>query len=270
MHSHSTSNGTGASATIKNLLQYPVRFETDYLISCSHEAGEWLFGKKACQSDRYLYLPNAINLDTYRFDASRRERYRRELGLNGCTVFGHVGRLNTAKNHRFLIEAFALIHQRNESAKLLLVGDGELREEISGLIRDAGLSGCVLMLGDRSDVPSLLQAMDVFLFPSLWEGLPVTVVEALASGLPCYVSDAITHDIDICDEVVRLPIDDVGVWADKVGGIVRPGRVDAIEDVRRSGFDITSSVRTLTSVYEDALRIAGKRKESRRSLGGAC
>lgn len=257
VHSHSTRNDGGAKALVKAALQCPVRFQADFFVGCSSEAGRWLFGKRAFESDRYVYLPNAIDLDLYRFDESRRAAVRAELGVGDALVFGHVGRLHESKNHDFLIEVFAGLREKFPGAVLLLVGEGPMRAHIEGLIEEKGLGNSVRMLGDRNDVPDLLQAMDAFLFPSRWEGLPVSVVEALASGLPCFISDTITHDVDICGDVRRLSIDDVCAW---VRAVDPKGRVDDTKEIKAAGFDIHDSAKTLMGLYEKAERLAEGRR----------
>lgn len=257
VHSHSTHNDGGAKMIVKALLQYPIRFQADFLVGCSSEAGRWLFGKRAFKSNRYVYLPNAIDLDRYCFDEEKRAAMRAELGIGDRLVFGHVGRLHESKNHDFLIEVFSGLRERFPSSVLLLVGDGPLRAHIEELIEEGGLGGSVLMLGDRPDVPNLLQAMDAFLFPSRWEGLPVSVVEALACGLPCYISDTITHDVDICEDVRRLSIGDASAW---VGSVVPKGRIDGRKAIKAAGFDIHDSARTLLGLYERAERLAEGRR----------
>ena len=257
VHSHSTRNDGNAKVLVKAALQLPIRYQADFLVGCSSEAGRWLFGKRAFESDRYVYLPNAIDLGRYRFDEEKRAAMRSMLGIGDGLVFGHVGRLHESKNHDFLIEVFEGLRKRFPGSVLLLVGDGPLHAHIEGLIEKKGLADSVLMLGDRSDVPDLLQVMDAFLFPSRWEGLPVSVVEALASGLPCYISDTVTHDVDICNDVRRLPIDDVNAWVEAVNP---KGRLDDGKAIRIAGFDIHDSVRTLVGLYEKAERLSERRR----------
>lgn len=257
VHSHSTRNDGGIKAVVKAALQYPIRFESDYFVGCSSEAGRWLFGERAFNSGRYLYLPNAIDIDRYIFNQKSRSRLREQLGLDGKLVFGHVGRLHESKNHGFLIDVFKGLKKKYPNSVLLLVGDGPLRSQIECAIKSEGLTDSIILLGNRSDVPALLQVMDVFVFPSKWEGLPVSVVEALASGLPCYISDTLTHDVDICDAVTRLPIDDPGVWTDSIS---LPCRINARHDIEAAGFDIHDSARKLVDLYVRAERLASERK----------
>ena len=255
VHSHSTSNGDGISAIVKTTLQYPARWLADYCVGCSSEAGNWMFGPRVCASSKYLYLPNAIDVSEYAFNKTARDNLRRELGLENVYLFGHVGRLHEAKNHKFLIKVFVELKKKYENSALVLVGDGPLRGEIESAIKELNMEDSILMLGDRSDVPVILSAFDSFLFPSQWEGLPVSVVEALAAGLPCYVSDSITHDIDISDRVKRLPIDSERAWLE---GVSLDERKDVTDRIVRHGFDIRQSVRTLMSLYDSAIRESGR------------
>ena len=88
-----------------------------------------------------------------------------------------------------MIEIFKEIQTKKENAILLLVGTGELKEEIQNQVKELGLEEQVRFLGVRSDVDQIMKCFDVFLFPSLFEGLPVTMVEAQAAGDLCIISD---------------------------------------------------------------------------------
>ncbi|MBQ9686741.1 MAG: glycosyltransferase family 1 protein [Oscillospiraceae bacterium] len=247
IHSHNTSNGSGMTAMVKNALQRPLRDQADILMACSTEAGEWLYGKKACQSDRFVFLPNAVDTRRFRPDEQRRRAARRELGLDGRLVIGHVGRFNEQKNHGFLLEAFKLVHDRNPRAALLLVGEGPLQLEMAQKAVDLGIAEDVIMTGNRNDVPELLAAMDVFAFPSLFEGLPVTLIEAQAAGLPCVISDAITRDVDISPLIERLPIDSAEAWADAL--LEKREHRDVTRDIVRAGFDVQASTQRISELY---------------------
>lgn len=101
-------------------------------------------------------------------------------------VFGNVGRLHEQKGHKFLLQAFARVTNR---ARLAIVGDGELRNELVILADELNIRDRVSFLGARSDICEFLTAIDVFVMPSLWEGQPIALLEALASGKPCIASD---------------------------------------------------------------------------------
>ena len=248
IHSHSTSNGEGFSSVVKKVLQFPLRYQADYLMACSKKAGIWLYGNRACNSEKYFFLPNAVDLEKYHINEQIRQEYRQLFGLGENLVFGHVGRFHESKNHPFLLETFAKIHRENENTILLLIGDGELRGMIEETVKRYGLEKAIVLLGLRRDVDNLLQAMDVLLFPSVWEGLPVTVIEAQAAGVPCIISDNITTDVDVTELVYRLPINDTIKWKDlALSGLQRK---DVSDKVKESGFDVKESARMLASFYE--------------------
>lgn len=253
VHSHSTSNGNGIKSKIKAVLQKPLTKQADYLFACSEISGKWLFGEDGIKQDNYFMIKNAIDAERYRFNLEVREKVRKQLGISNQTVYGHVGRLSEPKNHGFLLQVFQEIHHRNANTVLLIVGSGELESEINNTVKQYNLSDCVKLLGSRSDIPELMQAMDIFLFPSLWEGLPVTVVEAQAAGLPCLVSDAVTKEVFLSDAVQYLPITEgINVWVEKALSI-RNRFVNATDEVIRKGFDINSTARWLTDFYRGIL-----------------
>lgn len=250
IHSHSTSNGRGIKAYIKNFLQLPIRWESDYLFACSKISGEWLFGEKAVNGENYRMVKNAINTDAYRLNLSIRSEYRSILNVNGKTVYGHVGRLSEPKNHRFLLKVYRDILKVEPESVLLLVGEGACRAQIETWIKELDISENVIMTGSRNDIPQLLGAMDVFLFPSLWEGLPMTVIEAQAAGLPCLISDKITSEVGISAAVQYLPIDQgTDCWVE--GALRSVGkRFSVIENIKQSGFDVSISAKELESFYK--------------------
>lgn len=255
IHSHSTSTGGGVKGAVKSVMQLPLRRQADVLMACSLDAGEWLFGKRACQSERFVLLPNGIDIRRFALNPGTRRQYRQELGLEGKYVIGNVGRFYDVKNHTFLLDVFQKVHEKDESAVLLLVGVGPLQQEMAQKAVRLGIADQVIMTGNRDDVPELLGAMDVFAFPSLWEGLPMTVVEAQAAGLPCVLSDTITREVDVSPLVEYLPLGDAAQWADAL--LRRRERMDAMDAIRRAGFDIRSSAQKLTEIYTALDREAG-------------
>jgi glycosyltransferase involved in cell wall biosynthesis len=115
---------------------------------------------------------------------------RRELGLDpGRQYVACVARFHWVKDHRMLLEAFALVAARVPTADLLLIGDGDLRPEIEARVSEPDLAGRVRLLGVRMDVPRWLAASDVFALSSISEAASITLMEAMASGLPSVVTD---------------------------------------------------------------------------------
>ena len=156
-------------------------------------------------------------IDTSRFlEKFDKKEVRKSIGVpEKAFVIGNVGRFTYAKNHPFIIKVFEEVLKIKDNAHLLLVGDGELKEETMDLINSKGLSDKVSILSKRTDVNRLYQAMDIFLFPSNFEGLPLSVLEAQLSGLNCVVSERITPQVFVYNQVTVLKLsDDVSKWVD--------------------------------------------------------
>ena len=135
-------------------------------------------------------IPNGVDLERYEALPSK-VAIRAELGLDDddrIAVF--VGTLRPVKGVKYLIEAMSIIKHRCATARLLLVGDGEERQSIEGMVKELNLEDTVTFLGRMSNdkVPKHMAASDVFVLPSLSEGFPVTVLEAMATGLPVVAS----------------------------------------------------------------------------------
>jgi sugar transferase (PEP-CTERM/EpsH1 system associated) len=125
-------------------------------------------------------------------DLSRFRKTEKRANIDGFSspgdiVFGTVGRLQDVKEQWLLIEALAklpALSGRAGRAKLVIVGDGPMRERLEQTARTHGVSENVLFAGPSNDVPSWLQRFDVFGLPSRAEGISNTILEAMASGLP--------------------------------------------------------------------------------------
>ena len=251
IHSHSTSNGKGVKGMIKAMLQYPLRFVADEYFSCSEEAGRWLFGDKIVAGEHHYILKNAIDAAAYRYDEAVRRDYRQQLGLDGKYVFVHVGRFHPAKNHAFMLRVFQKIQKAESDTALLLLGDGDLRSEIEKQIEELGIQDAVMLLGNRNDVPKILQATDCMLFPSLWEGLGIVAVEAQATGMGCICSNQVPRLVKVTDDCWFLPLEEE-IWAENALEQFRrcqEQRQDTYDAIVASGFDIRSTAKWLGEFY---------------------
>ena len=134
---------------------------------------------------KFVAIPSGVRLEGFSESSVDPGRLKESLSIpEGCRVIGCVGRLTYPKGHRVLIEAAALLVQDIPHVRFLIVGDGELTEEIQSLVLAKGLKGNVSFLGWRDDVPDLLRIMDLFVLASLNEGMGRVLVEAMAAGRP--------------------------------------------------------------------------------------
>ena len=248
-HSHSSSQDKDLKYFIKLFYkQFIPKYATN-LFACGKQAGDWMFG-----GADYQIVNNAIDAPAYRFDPEVSRSVRASLALGeDAWVIGHVGRFSWPKNHSFLVDIFAQIHQKKPNARLLLVGEGDLRPQIQEKVRELGLEDVVIFTGIRKDVPNLMQAMDVFLFPSLYEGVPVTMVEAQAAGLPCYISDKVPIECKMTRLVCQISLDkSADEWAAEI--IAQPNLRDkeTVPQIQRAGYDIQSNAQWLQNFYMGA------------------
>lgn len=225
-------------------------FATDYA-ACSDAARVLLRGHG---KDAYV-MRNAIEPEDFAFSPEGRARVRAELGAGDATlVMGTLGRCAPQKNQAFLLDVAVELDKLGADYIIAIAGDGPLRADLEEQVRDRGLIGKVLTLGNRADARDLYSAFDCFVLPSLFEGLPVAAVEAQATGVPCLLSDTITREVAFGD-VTFLPISGARAWADEFladSGERKPADRGLL---RQSGYDINVEAARLVDFYR---AIAGR------------
>ena len=110
------------------------------------------------------------------------------------------------KNHTFILDVFNEIVKKMPDSYLVLVGDGELIEQVREKVVFLGLKDKVIILSHRNDIPEILRAFDIFLFPSIIEGFPITVAEAQVMNIRCIISDSITSECILSENTIPLSI----------------------------------------------------------------
>jgi glycosyltransferase involved in cell wall biosynthesis len=164
---------------------------TDVVVTVCDAARRDAIGRGIVPADKAVVVPNGIRVET--FQPVSRDMRERLLGLlelpNSTRVIGTVGRLNWAKDQLNLIRAFGQVHRQRADTALVLIGDGELRADLQQAALAEGVADRVRFLGDRNDVPELLQGLDMFVLSSLSEGYSMALLEACAVGLPMVATD---------------------------------------------------------------------------------
>lgn len=244
-----TRTGRGFVGEIIHVIFRPlVNLLTDVKIAPSKLAAQFMFGKNIM--DVHI-IKNGIKIDTFCFDKLKRKHIREKMGIDEPLI-GHIGRMAVQKNHMFLIRTF-YEYRRHHKAKLILVGEGSLKEKVKQEVERLGISDDVIFAGVRSDVPELLMAMDVFVFPSFWEGLPNSVIEAQATGLPCLISDRITNECKITKLVQFEKLDDPKKWAAEINKKLQEfrEREKFSSVVKENRYDICDSTDALLRCFFD-------------------
>ncbi len=244
-HSHNSSQDKNFKYIIKVFAKKFIPFFSTDLFACSKIAGEWMFGNY-----HFSIFNNAIDTSKFIYNKFIELEIRNQLNLTNNFVIGHIGRFNPQKNHDFLIDIFYEVYKCDNTAKLVLVGSGDLQKSIENKVEKYGLTDTVLFLGSRDDVHEILQAFDVFVFPSLYEGFPVTSVEAQAAGLPCIMSDTITPDCNISDDAYFLSLNESPeLWAKRILEFKNHNKKNNAEKIIQAGFDIKENAKWLENYY---------------------
>lgn len=247
-HSHNTATQTEnpLKKLYNSLEKKKIRRYATHLFACSDMAGQWLYGKG------FTVIPNAIDTEKFAFDPEKRVEVRQRLKIAPEeTVVGHMGRFCYQKNHGQLLRVFRALLQKVPNARLLLVGDGEIKDEIQAKCVEMGIADRVLFTGAVATPADYMQAMDCFVLPSHFEGLPMVMVEAQAAGLPILASDAVTAKSKLTPLVHFLPLQESDEkWAQTLTELATVGRHDYRTEIADKGFDIQVSAQKMQDFYE--------------------
>ena len=251
IHSHSTSNGKGLTSLIKNIMQYPLRYEADYYMACSKDSGKWLFGDSVVNNNKFNILKNAIDTDKFIFNENVRNQYRKDFGITNEKVFIQIGNYIKTKNHIFSIECFEKLMKIDTNCKLYFIGagGGAIQNSIIDVIKEKKLENNIILLGVRDDVNKLLQMADYYLMPSIYEGISLAAIEAQASGINCLLSDSVSKDVKITDNCKFLPLDS-DQWVIEMNKKI-PSRKNNYDLIVNAGYDINITANWLLNFYKE-------------------
>lgn len=253
IHSHNAGFEVENSFIRKAVIRFNkllMRICVTHYLACSQKAGEWMFG----DGSNFKIVHNAIDPTPYIFNKDKRDEVRESLNIKDKFVIGHVGRFTYQKNHEAVIEIFKEITLLNKDSVLLLVGnavdDTSFLDKAKHQVKELVLDDKVLFLGMRTDVPDLMQAMDIFLLPSHFEGLSLVGIEAQAAGLPSYFSQSITKELEITNLCHFIGLEkSPDVWAHEImkSGYIK--RNDMSKEIADSGYDIRFEVEKIEKLY---------------------
>ena len=218
-------------------------------LACSKEAANFCFNMK---SQHVKIINNGIETEKFIFNLKSRKKIRSKLNIaENDIVVGHVGRFVAQKNHTFLIDVFKEFTKIVPNTKLILIGNGETKQEIVKKVEKLQLKKNIIFLENINNVNEYMQAFDLFLFPSLYEGLGIVLIEAQAAGLKCLASDTIPKSAKICDNLIYVSLSiPPKQWADIMKENINYKRLNMLDTVKSKNFDRNSIIRSMEEVYE--------------------
>lgn len=164
----------------------------------------------------YRVIPNMVQADGLCFSSEKREAIRIQYGVEDSFVIGTVGRLHEQKNQLYLLNLFPEIVKRKPNSKLMLVGDGRLKQELLDTAAKLNIESNVIITGAQDDIQAFLSAFDVFVFPSVYEGFGLAVLEAQYNGLPCIMSEEVGDQAIVSENVIQISLDDPELWINTI------------------------------------------------------
>jgi glycosyltransferase involved in cell wall biosynthesis len=206
----------------------------------------------------------AVEVVPYGVPLSTRPPAERRAGPT-LRILG-VGRLTRQKGFDVAIRAFRFVRIELPQTQLEIAGEGEERESLSRLINELGLTDAVSLLGERRDIPELMEKADVLIHPARWEGFGLVLLEAMTAGLPIVASRAGAIPEVVDDEVTGLLIspEDPQAFAAALVRILRTpalGRQFAAAGSSRlrRRFSVERMAAHTAAVYESSLKPSGRR-----------
>lgn len=162
-------------------------------VICCAESAARVHAAIGYRREKLVVIPNGYDFSKVRPDPAARRRLRAEWGVaDGLPLFGMVGRFNPQKDHRNLVDALGMLLARGVDFRCVLAGEGVTREnvELFRWLQGQGLEDRVILLGSRSDVPDVMNALDLHVLSSgSGEAFPNVLAEAMACGTPCVTTD---------------------------------------------------------------------------------
>jgi glycosyltransferase involved in cell wall biosynthesis len=179
---------------------------SDHIIAPSRSVADALVELAHAPREKIEVVPHGFNLKRLDVSSANPDRVRRELGLEGATVLGTLGRSFWLKNHAALVQAFAAVAADYPDVRLVIAGPGD-KDDLESLAGALDVHDRVVLVGARGDVPDLLAAFDVFVHPALAESFGMVIVEAMAMRRP-----VVTTRVGIAEDAIEPAVS--GILAD--------------------------------------------------------
>jgi glycosyltransferase involved in cell wall biosynthesis len=247
---------------------------TDAVVASAASVKDYYVTQVGADPGKVEVIYNAVDWAQLHTTISRDE-FRKSAGVPvDAPVAGIIARLTEQKAHRVLFEAMAAPALSN--LHLIVVGDGELRDDLRSRVDALGIAGRVHFLGARRDLGNVLGAIDIFAMPSYWEGLPLSMVLAMGAGLPVVASRVAGIPEVVNDRVSGLLVDpgNSDQLARALAALVAdPGLRRRLGDEARTfvtpRFGVDGYVKAVVSLYDRLLTDKGLSTFANATVDGA-
>jgi len=183
-------------------------------------------------NEKAIVIPNGVDTSKCSPNKAAGLKVREELGIaEDAFVIGKIARFHRQKNHIGFMHSAAILAKIHPHVQFVLVGTNvdNSNEELTTLAKELGITDRVHMLGNREDIPDVVNAFDLATLTSFGEAFPLTLGEAMVSGVPCVATDVGDNDYIIGDTGIITPIDDDQAMADAWQKMVETALNDADE-----------------------------------------
>jgi glycosyltransferase involved in cell wall biosynthesis len=249
-----------AMSRVIRLFERLLALITDRIVTLTDRGAQEHVQYRIAAPDKFVTIPSGIVLSAFRSIQADPAVKRNELGLpTEGPVIGTVGRLVPIKGHEWLLKAAPLVLAEFPHAMFVFLGEGPLLGWLQQLAAGLGISGHVMFMGTRQDVPECLAVFDLFAFPSLNEGMGRALIEAMAVGLPAVATrvGGIPDVVADGETGLLVPARDEAALADALLKLLRdPARRRAYGHAARRSmderFDVNAMVRAIDRLYDAA------------------
>ncbi|MBR3322958.1 glycosyltransferase [Candidatus Saccharibacteria bacterium] len=247
-HSHNTNNTKLEKPIIRLMSKYfRVRLNSQVTtrLACGEDAGRFLYGK----NKPFTVIHNGIDLKKFHFNANSRQMMRAKLKIDeDALVMLNVGRFEEQKNQEQAINIFADYYRKHPTARLVIIGEGSLRQQLEDKIASERLEEAVLLLPAQDAMERFYSMADIFVLPSLFECVPTVGIEAQASGMKCLFSTNVPKETKLLKTSEFLSLEDN--WRDYIKPVDQKQRSEATKEPAVKEYDVKNTVKKLEGIYE--------------------
>lgn len=256
VHSHNTypSINNIAFIYLHRINKYVISKLVDKRVACSSAAAKWMFS----DTTDVQVINNGINTDKFTFSAEDRKKIRKKYNIkDNDFILGTVGRFTEQKNYKTTINIFNEINKIIPNSKLMIIGDGYLKENIITQVHQLKLEKNVLFLGMQLNVSPYLSAMDAFIMSSRYEGLGIAAVESQCEGLPTYISTNFPQEVNLTSLIRRFSLktdlNAIALMIINSYKMVGRNELSAIK-IKNSNYSLNNTVENLINLYQGILK----------------